>query len=99
MLTDQQRASINALSDEELEYRLARGSASRFQRDRCAYLRVLRSQRLQARADAAQAAALKVAQDDGAAATRSGTHWAIAGWIVAGVIAGSGIVAVALFSK
>lgn len=98
MLTDEQRASIEALSDEELEFELARGSASRFQREKFAYLKVVREKRQQEAADAAQAAALKVALD-GVAATRSGTRWATAGWIVAGAIAVAGIVAAALLSK
>jgi hypothetical protein len=86
MLTDDQRAKIEALSDEELEFELARGSASRFQREKFDYLKVVRGQRQQARADAAQATAIKIAQD-GVAATRSGIRWATAGWIVAGIIA------------
>jgi len=98
MLTDKQRASIEALSDEELEFELARGSASRFQREKFDYLKVVRGQRQQAIADTAQAAALKVAQE-GVAATRSGTRWATAGWIVAGVITVAGIAATALLSK
>jgi hypothetical protein len=98
MLTDEQRADIEALSDEELEFELARGSASRFQREKFDYLKVARGQRQQANADAAQAAALKVALD-GVAATRSGTRWATVGWIVAGVIAVAGIAAAVLSSK
>jgi hypothetical protein len=98
MLTDEQRASIEALSDEELEFELARGSASRFQREKFDYLKVVRGQRQQASADAVQAAALKVARD-GVAATRSSTRWATAGWIVAAVMAVAGIVVAALLSK
>jgi hypothetical protein len=98
MLTDEQRATLEALSDEELEFEFARGSASRFQREKFDHLKVVWGQRQQASADAAQAAALKAAQD-GVAATRSGTQWATAGWIVAGVIAVAGIVTTALLSK
>ena len=97
MLTDEHRASIEELSDEDLELEFARGSASRFQREKFDYLKMVREKRQQANADAAQAAALKVAQD-GVAATRSGTRWATAGWIVASVIAVAGIVAAALLS-
>ena len=92
MLTDEQRANIEALSDEELTHELARGSSSRFQREKFDYLKVVRRQRQQADADAGQTATLKIAQD-GVAATRSGTQWATAGWIVASVIAVAGIVA------
>jgi hypothetical protein len=98
MLTDEQRANIEALSDEELEFELTRGSASRFQREKFDYLKVVRERRQQANADAARAAALKVAQD-GVAATRSGTRWATAGWIVASLIAVAGIVAAAHFAR
>lgn len=95
MLTDEQRASIEALSDEELEFELARGSASRFQREKFAYLRVVREQRQHQAVDAAQAAALKVARD-GVAATKSGTRWATVGWIVTGVILVATLIATAL---
>lgn len=95
MLTDEQRASIEALSDDELTFEIARGSASRFQREKFDYLKVVREQRQQEAVHSAQSAALKVALDD-VAATRSGTRWATAGWIVAGVIAVAGIVASAL---
>ena len=78
MLNDEQRANIEALSDEELEFELSRGSASRFQREKFDYLKVVRGKRKLASADAAQAAALTVAQE-GVAATRSGTRWATAG--------------------
>ena len=98
MLTDEQRANIEALSDEELDFELARGSASRFQREKFDYLRAVREQRQQQAVDAAQAEALKVAQE-GVEATRSATRWTTAGWIVAGVISVAGIVAAALSSK
>lgn len=98
MLNDQQRALINALSDEELEYEIARGSASRFQREKYDYLNVVRSQRLQANIRAEQATALKVAQDS-VAATRSSTKWATVGWIIASAIAVAGIVVAAIFSR
>lgn len=98
MLTDEQRATIEALSDDELKFELARGSASRFQREKFDYLQVVREQRQQQAANAAQAAALKATLDS-VAATRSGTRWATVGWIVAGVISVAGIVAAALLSK
>ena len=98
MLTDEHRAAVEALSDEELEFEFARGSASRFQREKFDHLKVVQGQRKQASADAAQAATLKVTQD-GVAAARSGTRWATADWIVVGVIAVAGTVATALLSK
>jgi hypothetical protein len=98
MLTNEQRANIEVLSDEELAFELARGASSRFQREKFDYLKVVREQRQQKASDATRAAGHKVAQAS-VAATKSGTRWATAGWIVACGVAVAGLVAAALSPK
>ncbi|MCY1554552.1 hypothetical protein D9M68_911290 [compost metagenome] len=98
MLNEDQRKSIEALSDVELEYELARGAASRFQCEKFDYLRVVHGQRQQASAEAAQAGVLE-AMRNGVAATKSGTRWATTGWIVAAAIAIISFVVAALTSS
>lgn len=59
MLTEKRKAAVDELTDEELEYEVARGRASRFQRELFDYAKV----RLQARKDAKQAVAEKAVAD------------------------------------
>ncbi|UCU95767.1 hypothetical protein [Hydrogenophaga taeniospiralis] len=95
MLNEDQRISIESLSDVELEYELARGSASRFQREKFDYLRVVHERRQQAFAEATQAAVLDATRD-GVAATKSGIRWATTGWIVVAAVTIIGVVVAAL---
>lgn len=98
MLDEDQRKGIESLSDVELEYELARGSASRFQREKFDYLRVVHKQRQQEFAEASQAAVLEATRE-GVAATKSGTRWATTGWIVLAAITIIGVVVAALTSS
>ncbi len=98
MLNEDQRKSIETLSDVELAYEVARGSASRFQNEKFDYLRVIHGQRQQASTEAAQAAVLEATRN-GVAATKSSTRWATAGWIVAATIAVISLVVAVLSSS
>ena len=98
MLTEEQRARIEALTDDELELEFARGRASRFQREKFDYLKVVLDQRKQARIDATSTAALKVAQE-GVRATKDGTRWATTGWVVTGLIAVAAIAMTVIMAK
>jgi len=98
MLSPEHRATIEKLSDAELEFELARGPASRFQREKFDYLEVESEKRKQAKAAADQTDQLQVARE-GVRATERGTFRATVGWIVGAVIAVAAIAAGVIYSK
>jgi len=82
MLTDERKAVVDGLSDDELEFEVTRGRASRFQGDLYDYARAQLVLRKEAKQAATDKAALEVGQANVKATkqNRNATHIT---WVVA----------------
>ena len=92
MITDERKAAVDSLSDEELEWEVEKGRASRFQGGLHDYARVQLASRKEARQAENDKATLAVAREAVVAANqaKNATH---IGWLVVLVLGVAGLVA------